>query len=84
MTRVTLDLEPAFDMRQLVFEVPMGARYDFDAIIASGYSVSLFTRWDKNINEVWIKSRVTMRPSSERGDLFGAVAARSTATRSSA
>jgi xylitol oxidase len=61
VTRVTLDLEPAFDMKQVVYlDLPMQElAHDFDAIMSSGYSVSLFTNWkDKNINEVWIKSRL--------------------------
>ena len=47
ITRITLDAEPAYEVRQRVFE---GLAYDalyehFDAISASGYSVSVFTRW---------------------------------------
>src|SRR5204862_2547000 len=56
VTRVTLDLEPTFNMKQVVYlDLPMQElAYDFDAIMSSGYSVSLFTNWkDKNINEVW-------------------------------
>jgi xylitol oxidase len=46
----------------------------FDAIEASGYSVSLFTDWrNKNINEVWIKSRVEDGKSFEaKTEFFGA------------
>jgi xylitol oxidase len=61
VTKLTLDLEPTFDMKQVVYlDLPMQelAR-DFDSIMSSGYSVSLFTNWkNKSINEVWIKSRV--------------------------
>jgi xylitol oxidase len=46
----------------------------FDAIEASGYSVSLFTDWQKKrINEVWIKTR--MEPGQEfkaTPEFFGA------------
>jgi xylitol oxidase len=40
--------------------MPLGqAMEHFDAIEASGYSVSLFTDWrNKNVNEVWIKTRL--------------------------
>jgi xylitol oxidase len=50
----------------------------FDAIEASGYSVSLFTDWqNQRINEVWIKSKVE---AGKRGDtapeFFGAMLAK--------
>jgi xylitol oxidase len=47
----------------------------FDEITASGYSVSVFTRWGQTVDQVWIKSRVTDAPEQERGELLGAVAA---------
>src|SRR4029077_4360064 len=61
ITKVTLDIQPAFLMRQYVYEnLPLIQLKDhFDAIESSAYSVSLFTDWQKQrINEVWIKSRV--------------------------
>jgi xylitol oxidase len=69
VTSVTLDLEPAFDMKQVVYlDMPMEElAHDFDAIMSSGYSVSLFTNWkDKNIDEVWIKSRVDASGAAAR------------------
>jgi xylitol oxidase len=77
VTRVTLDVEPAYEVRQRVFE---GLSWDalhehLDAITASGYSVSVFTRWGETVDQVWIKSRVTDAPEQERDELFGAVAA---------
>jgi xylitol oxidase len=60
VTKVTLDIQPTFLMRQYVYEnLPLIQLKDhFDAIESSGYSVSLFTDWQKQrINEVWIKSR---------------------------
>ena len=64
-------------MRQRVFEgLSWDALYEhFDAITASGYSVSVFTRWGETVDQVWIKSRVTEAPEQQRGELFGAVAA---------
>ncbi len=46
VTRLTLDLQPAFNVRQDVFrELPLAAlETHFDEIMASGYSVSVFTR----------------------------------------
>jgi xylitol oxidase len=68
VTKVTLDVQPAFMMRQDVYEgLPLGQLSDhFESIMASGYSVSLFTDWQhKRINEVWIKRRIE---NSERLD----------------
>jgi alditol oxidase len=77
VTRLTLDVEPAYDVRQRVFE---GLAWDalherFDEITASGYSVSVFTRWGDDVDQVWVKSRVTDAPEDVRADLFGARAA---------
>lgn len=61
VTEITLDLQPTFMMKQYVYEnLPLSEMQEhFDAIQASGYSVSLFTDWQKKrINEVWIKTRV--------------------------
>jgi xylitol oxidase len=69
ITKVTLDIQPTFLMRQYVYEnLPLiQLKYHFDAIESSAYSVSLFTDWQKQrINEVWIKSRV------EEGQAFHA------------
>jgi xylitol oxidase len=69
VTRITLDVEPAYDLRQRVFE---GLEWDalfehFDEITARGDSVSVFTRWRETVDQVWVKSR-----GETRGDLFGA------------
>ena len=77
VTRLTLDVEPAYDVRQRVFE---GLAWDalaehFDEITASGYSVSLFTRWGETIDYVWVKRRVTDMPEAPQPELFGARAA---------
>jgi xylitol oxidase len=69
ITKVTLDIQPSFMMRQYVYEnLPLSElKEHFDAIESSGYSVSLFTDWQKQrINELWIKSRV------EEGQVFHA------------
>jgi len=61
ITRITLEVQPAFLVRQWVYEnMPLeAATAHFDEVQASGYSVSLFTDWrNRNVNEVWIKSRV--------------------------
>jgi alditol oxidase len=58
VTRITLDVEPAFEIRQRVFEnLGWDTLYaDFDAITARGYSVSVFTLWG-DASSVWVKSR---------------------------
>lgn len=61
ITRITLDIQPTFTVRQYVYEnLPLAQMKDhFDEIQSSGYSVSLFTDWqNQRINEVWIKSRI--------------------------
>jgi xylitol oxidase len=77
VTRITLDLEPAYEVRQRVFEgLSWEALFErFDEIVSCGYSVSIFTRWDETIDQVWVKSRVTDEPEQVENDLFGAAAA---------
>ena len=61
VTKVTLDLLPAYTMRQDVYlDLPMAqVRDHFEDIVSAGYSVSLFTDWQKGrINEVWVKRRI--------------------------
>ncbi len=61
VTKMTLDLIPAFNVRQDVYlNLPMAQLENhFDEIMSSGYSVSLFFDWQtENINQVWIKSTV--------------------------
>jgi xylitol oxidase len=79
VTRVELDVEPEYAVRQRVFEgLPWDALHEhFDAVTAAGESVSVFTRWEPAAAEqVWGKSRVDpSRPEEVRPDLFGAPAA---------
>jgi xylitol oxidase len=77
VTRITLDVEPAYEVRQRVFEgLSWEALFEhFDEIISCGYSVSIFTRWGEIIDQVWVKSRVTDEPEQVENDLFGAAAA---------
>jgi xylitol oxidase len=76
-TRLILDVEPAYRVRQRVFEgLDWDALFEnFDEITTTGYSVSVFTCWSEVIDQIWIKSRVTDAPEPDRGDLFGAIAA---------
>lgn len=65
VTKITLNLQPTFKMKQVVYQnLPMAAlEKNFLAIMSSGYSVSLFTDWtNKNVSEVWIKSKAADMP----------------------
>ncbi len=79
VTKVTLDIQPTFQMRQDVYEnLPTAQLKDhFEAIVSGGYSVSLFTDWQKSrINEVWIKRRIEQGvPLDAKPDYFGATLA---------
>ena len=71
ITKVTLDIQPTYTMKQYVYEnLPLAQfKEHFDAIEASAYSISLFTDWqNQRFSEVWIKSRM------EPGQSFSAPA----------
>ena len=76
ITKVTLDVQPRYTMRQYVYEnLPLNQLKDhFEDIVSRAYSVSLFTDWQKQrINEVWLKSRVEEGKSAEAPEnLYGA------------
>ena len=79
VTHITLDVQPTFAMRQDVYEkLPFAHLLEnFDAIEVRGYSVSLFTDWrGDDVNQVWLKRRVTDTPITAEPELFGAVLAR--------
>jgi xylitol oxidase len=72
-TELTLNLQPAFDVKQVVYRnLPMEVlRSNFNEVMSSGYSVSLFTNWEnKNINQVWIKSRIDQDDSTTTATEF--------------
>jgi len=79
VTKVTLDVQPAFTMRQDVYlDLDMAqVRDHFEEIVAAGYSVSLFTDWLKGrVNEVWIKRQIEPGAATEAPPtFFGARAA---------
>ena len=77
VTRLTLDVEPAYEVRQRAFEgLPWPSLFEhFDEVTGAGYSVSLFTSWGPAVDQVWVKSRVTEGTEEVRGDLFGAAPA---------
>lgn len=74
VTKMTLDIQPTFLMKQYVYEnLPLSQlKEHFDEIEASGYSVSLFTNWQsQDITEVWIKRRADDTRVAEK-EWFGA------------
>ncbi|NQX16769.1 D-arabinono-1,4-lactone oxidase [Rathayibacter sp. VKM Ac-2857] len=61
VTRVTLDIQPTFDVRQDAFvDLPWDRVLDdFDAITSSAYSVSLMTHWSSpTVEQLWLKTKV--------------------------
>ena len=76
MTKVTLDVQPTFQVAQVVYENLSMDQLEqhLEEIFASGYSVSLFTDWQNHrISQVWVKrrvqpgSRTPIRPGIVRG-----------------
>jgi xylitol oxidase len=60
VSRVTLDVQPEFDVAQTVYE---GLAWDrlldnLDTIMASAYSVSVFTQWADRAGTIWLKRTV--------------------------
>ena len=75
ITRITLDVQPTYKVRQVVYQgLPMARLQNhLDEVFASGYSVSLFTDWQNHrINQVWIKRRVDHDHSEFPQEFFGA------------
>ncbi|SDP73299.1 xylitol oxidase [Pedococcus dokdonensis] len=74
VTRITLDLEPTYAVRQDVFT---GLSWDaveqhFDAITSTAHSTSMFTRFEaEGVRQAWFKSRAADAPT----ETFGALAA---------
>src|SRR5215475_1462933 len=58
ITKVSLNIQPTYQISQRVYQnLPFTSlKQHFDEIVSSAYSVSLFTDWKKDINEVWLKA----------------------------
>jgi len=59
VTRLTLDVQPAYEVRQTVFE---GLSWQalaghFEEVVSAGYSVSVFTTLRDAVDQVWVKTR---------------------------
>jgi alditol oxidase len=76
ITKITLEIEPAFQMTQVVYEDLSFSQLEhhLEEIFASGYSVSLFTDWQKHrATQIWIKQKGGLGIGvSVMSDLFGA------------
>jgi xylitol oxidase len=75
VTAMTLDVVPKFEMRQDVFHrLPFKTVADnFDALMGSAYSVSLFTHWNGDVvDQAWLKGLAGSAPAA---DFFGGTAA---------
>ena len=75
VTEVTLAIQPTYQVRQYVYQhlAFQNLKDHFIEVMSAGYSVSLFTDWSKDINQVWVKKK-----EGEPGapsELFGAMAA---------
>ena len=58
---LTLDIVPAFRMRQDIYTgiTWEAALADYDALTSAGYSVSVFSRWEEpSVGYVWLKTRL--------------------------
>ncbi len=79
ITRITLKVQPTFQMTQVVYENLSFARLEhhLDAIFASGYSVSLFTDWQNHrATQVWIKRQIDRGgPPQLASEFYGATLA---------
>ncbi|CAN5299522.1 FAD-binding protein [soil metagenome] len=74
--RITLDIEPTFQVRQDVYTGLTWAKLlaHYDAITSRAYSVSIFTDWTGDeVGTVWLKSRIGETKPPQ--DLFGATPA---------
>jgi xylitol oxidase len=68
VTRVTLDVEPEYDISQRVFEgLPWEA---LPEVLDTAHSVSVFTRWEETAGAAWVKAR-----GEPPDELYGAVPA---------
>ncbi|MBA2469588.1 MAG: FAD-binding protein [Chloroflexia bacterium] len=75
VTRLTLDIEPTYQVRQVIYEDLAWDHVDahFDEVMSSATSVSLFTDWGESVNSTWVKRRaVSGDEGPHRTDFFGA------------
>jgi alditol oxidase len=80
VTRVTLDLQPTYQVAQSVYRNLSFDRLKdhFDEIFGAGYSVSLFTDWQSHrATQVWIKRKFAQSdPNKWEPEFYGATLAK--------
>ena len=83
VTRMTLDIQPSFDVRQDAFVgLPWeAAMANLDLIMSAAYSVSLLTNWSgPTVQRLWLKTRMSDQAQTAfAGERLGARAAAHTA-----
>lgn len=76
---VTLDVEPAYDVAQHVFEHPSWEAIlsDVEAVTGIGTSVSIFSTWQHTdvADQIWVKQRVPEAREAARESLFESLGA---------
>jgi xylitol oxidase len=72
VTRLTLDVQPSYLMRQEIYEhLPWDALLDrFDEVMSSADSVSVFTEYGDDAGSLWRKSRVDLEHPGPRLERF--------------
>ncbi len=78
VSRLTLTVQPTYQVRQEIFEhLPWDVLEErFDDVMGSADSVSLFTDYGADVDQVWLKTRVDPeQPQPRRDELLGARAA---------
>lgn len=78
VTSLTLEIEPTFAVQQHVYENLPREQLDdhLDEVLDGGYSVSLFTTWQRpSIDQVWCKRRVGPTSRTPEPRWFGATLA---------
>lgn len=82
---VTLDVEPAYEIAQHVFEGPAwdAILRDFDDVTGIGTSVSIFSTWDHTdtADQIWVKQRLPEAREIARADLFSRLDAQPATTK---
>jgi alditol oxidase len=79
ITKLTLEVQPTFEIRQTVYEMVTADVLEkhFDEVMSAAYSVSLFTPWRGDGKfQLWLKERVDRGSPPPREEIFGAKAAK--------
>lgn len=75
LTRVTLDVQPTYQVAQTVYlDLPFSVlEHHLEDVFGAGYSVSLFTDWQKGrATQAWIKQRTDRKEAALGAEFHGA------------